>query len=63
MAFTRTQPEINGGCNNFWNNLQWLKLALHKPAIDRKGDRREGRRGLGTITQCSEAQHSESMLT
>ena len=43
--------------------LQWLTLALHKPAIDRKGDRREGRRGLGTITQCSGAQRSESMLT
>ena len=47
----------------FWNNLHWLTLALHKPAIDRKGDGREGRRDLGIITQWSEAQHSESMLT
>ena len=47
----------------FWNKIHWLTLALHRPAIDRKGDGREGRRGLGIITQWSEAQHSESMLT
>ena len=47
----------------FWNKLHWMVLALHILAIDRKGNGREGRRGLGIITQWFEAQHSESMLT
>ena len=59
MGFTRAQPKLDGGCNKFWNKLKWMTLVLHKPAIDRKGDGREGRRGLGIIPQCSEAQHSE----
>jgi len=63
MGFIGARNELEGGCNNFWNKLQWLTLALHKPAIYRKGDGREGRRDLGIITQWSEAQHSESMLT
>ena len=29
MGFTGAWPELEGGCNNFWNKLQWLTLALH----------------------------------
>ena len=63
MGFTGAQLELDGGYNKLWNKIQWLTLAFRKPAIYRKGDGREGRRDLGIITQWSEAQHSESMLT
>ena len=40
-----------------------MNLAFHIPEIDINVNGREGRRGLGIITQWPEAQHLESMLT